>query len=346
MVTFERVTASLDIAKHPYHVIEYPGDVRLVISQYGGRLYGPFVAGQSLSWINPALADSDTYTALVEHVEWNLGGERLWIAPELQYNIADRNDFWGTHNVPPQMDPGGYTLEGRSLNARMELQAYNLATDTAQLTVKRTITPCENPLRTLHNSKALMDEVTFAGYDHTVNLTQHNRGDAVSEAWSLVQLNPGGQLFIPTTGSAEATVYFGDAPAQARNAANGVVRVNITGQQQFKVGYKAATLTGRMGYLNTLPDGRSYLLVRNFFNDPATMYAEEPPLDPGNNGHSVHVYNDDGGLGGFGEMECNGRTVGGATGRVHGTDVFTMWVYIGSQARLSAIASVLLGVTL
>ena len=91
-------------------------------------------------------------------------------------------------------------------------------------------------------------------------------------------------------------------------------KLKITGDKMYKIGYKSAHLHGKAGYLNQLEDGRFYLLIRNFFNNPSSEYAEEPYHTKGLRGHSVHVYNDDGTNGDFGELECNGQTIGGTTG--------------------------------
>ena len=73
-------------------------------------------------------------------------------------------------------------------------------------------------------------------------------------------------------------------------------------------------------------------------------YAEEPPQVPGCRGHSIHVYNDGGMFGGFGEMECNARTIGGGTGRSTSTDQMVLWLYVGADDPVKRIARHLLGI--
>jgi hypothetical protein len=86
--------------------------------------------------------------------------------------------------------------------------------------------------------------------------------------------------------------------------------------------------------------------VRNFFNNPSTIYNEEPVERPGFFGDSVHVYNDSGALGGYGELECAGQTIGGVSGKLRMTDEFLMWLYVGTPGKLNAISQILLGVDL
>jgi hypothetical protein len=99
-----------------------------------------------------------------------------------------------------------------------------------------------------------------------------------------------------------------------------------------------------MGYFNHLDDDRAYLVVRNYFNNPSAYYAEEPDHSLGCRGHSIHVYNDGGDFGGFGEMECNLQTIGGPTGRSTSTDQLLLWLYVGAEDKVKKIALHLLGI--
>ncbi len=65
---------------------------------------------------------------------------------------------------------------------------------------------------------------------------------------------------------------------------------------------------------------------------------------PGCNGHSVHVYNDGGGFGGFGELEVMGQTIGGETGRSASSDQFLLWMFVGPDPSIKRIARHLLGI--
>jgi len=351
-ITFQQLTHSLDANNLTYGVETLPSGARLVITQHGGRIFGPFLpdVDESLYWINAALAQPESLRQFIDSGGWNLGGERVWIAPEIQFIIQDRTNFWGTHHLPIGIEPGQYVLRRGSderwrLNNLASLRAYNIASGETFITMLRLIMPLLDPLRTLHNYDELINGVIFAGYEQFVRLSQPSRKFMI-EAWNLVQLNPGGQLIIPASPMLEASPYFGTVPEEATRVQNGHLRINITGQQQYKVGYKAAHVTGRMGYFNRLTDGRAYLLVRNFFNNPSNYYAEEPPDAPGVHGHSIHVYHDGGQLGGFGEMECTGQTIGGQTIWSVTSDVFQMWVYVGAPDRIAAIGAHLLGVAL
>ena len=352
-ITFQQVVSTLDATGQAYQVLALDNDVSIVVLQRGGRVLGPFLSptAPSLFWLNPVLADRGTFQAFLDAGEWNLGGERIWIAPEIQYNATDRANFWGTLRVPPQMDPGDYTLTRPApaaveLHARMTLEAFNLASGVKTLDLARRISPLPDPLRALDGHAALLSGVTYAGYAQQAALSETASDAIMSEVWNLVQLNAGGQLIIPASPHLQATRYFNTVPAEARTVREGALRIAITGDNQYKVGYKAAHLSGKLGYLNHLPDGRAYLLARSYPNNPSSVYVEEAPDRPGSNGESIHVYNDDGAMGGFGEMECHGQTIGGPTGSASQTDTFLLWLYAGPSAQVETIAEHLLGVRL
>jgi len=352
MPTFNEVRQALAAADEPHHIINLAGKVRLIATRRGARLLGPFIGADShaLFWLNPALADADALRAFIAAGEWNLGGERIWVAPEIQYNIIDRDDFWGTHNIPYALDPGSYNMVVANgtvqLRQQMSLNGYNTASGVIALDLWRTVIPVENPLHALAEAEKLMKGVGYAGYAQQAALTVLGGDPMYAETWNLVQLNAGGMLIIPAADGAEVSRYFGEPPPDALAMTDGAFRINLTGQQQYKTGYKAASLTGCMGYLNE-QKGTHYLLIRQFNNDPSTVYAEEPPDAPGVRGHSVHVYNDGGQFGANSEMEANGRTIGGKTGRLTVTDTFNMWVYISdSPSPLRRIGQRLLGAEL
>lgn len=60
-------------------------------------------------------------------------------------------------------------------------------------------------------------------------------------------------LYMPVFGSVASSDYFGNVPDEARQlASDGNLQLNISGQRQYKIGYKAACMTGRMAYLNDM----------------------------------------------------------------------------------------------
>ena len=352
-ITYQQVLTALDQNRLPNITLTLQNNINLIVTQRGGRVLGPFLSPttEAISWTNKAFATAASLAEFLESGDWNLGGERIWIAPEIQYLVRDRSDFWGSIRVPEPMDPGQYHLDQPRpkqvrLTQQITLEANNLANGQKELHIEKLIAPVEDPLRFLSCYETLLDGLTFAGYEQVVTLTETKTDDIVSECWNLVQLNPGGQLLIPASPLVEYSDYFEPIGEDYQNIEVNHIRVNITGDRRFKVGYKAAQLFGRLAYFNRLDEGRAYLLVRNFFNNPASIYAEEPAGQPGRRGHSIHVYNDDGGLGGFGELEVNGQTIGGDTGRSSSTDQFALWLYVGAAEKVKQLVPLLIGVTI
>jgi hypothetical protein len=351
-ITYQQVVTRLEENNLPFGELTLQNGVTIVISQHGGRIFGPFLSedSDSIFWTNDALAQPDAFQEFLRSGSWNIGGDRMWIAPEIQYHVPDRDDFWGTVFWPAQVDPGTYALEHPEpgqwlLSQDMRLQAYNLASGQKDLHLERLIRQVEDPLRNVSGYPDLVDGVLFAGYEQVVTLVERERDDIVSEAWSLSQLNPGGVLVIPASPRVEYTDYYEPVDESHQSILPGHVRLRITGQRQYKVGYRAAHVFGRLGYYNHLDD-RAYLIVRNFFNNPSAPYAEEPDHSPGCRGHSIHVYNDSGDFGGFGELECNLPTIGGETGRSSSTDELVLWLYIGAPDKVKEIGLHLLGIEL
>jgi hypothetical protein len=347
-----QIIARLDEHQIPYTELVLQNGVSLLLSQLGGRAYGPFLTPDSASlfWVPAIFTDPQAFTAHLPS-GWNYGGERFWIGPEIQYLVKDRRDYFGSIFIPPAMDPGNWKLEASGphcwrLSQDLTLEAFNLATGSKTLHIEATFAPTPNPLRHLSAQAGLMAGVTYAGYEQTAYLRESARDNIYSAVWNLAMLNPGGELFIPCTPGAEATCYKGDLDRRVLEFNRHYARLQITGTQMYKAGFKAVQTFGRMAYLHPENNGQSYLLVRNFSNHPSSEYPEEPPDTPGRRGDDIQIYNDDGGFGDFGEMEWNGQTIGGDTGRSESHDTLALYLFSGPADRLRAILVEILGIEL
>ncbi len=348
--TFTQIVKALDANELVYELVTFDNDLRIILLEYGGRVLGPFVGdgGESLFWTPAFLGDPEALREVVTANGANIGGERFWIAPEIQYNVRDRTDL-GTYRLPAQIDPGSYQLDRPApdqwrLRQRMMLNTYNTACGLKTLDLDSRIEPLPDPLRHISAYASLIEGITYAGYGQTVTLSETQHDAILSQTWNLIQLNPGGQVLIPANPCAEATDYSRGEPFEAAlTVGAGGFRFPITGQHIFKVGYKAAHVAGRVGYFNRLDGQQAYLLVRAFGNNPSALYGDEPVDRPGWRGDSVQVYNDGGQHGGFGELECFGQAIGQATGLTTTTDTFQLWAYVGAPDRVAAIATHLLG---
>ena len=352
-ITFQDVVSRFDENDLEYAVLPLQGEAVIVVSEYGGRILGPFPSKSeaSIYWINPIFEDKDAFKEFISAKEWNVGGDRIWIAPEIQYNVPDRGAFWESYSIPPSVDPGNYQIRmtdggNCTLSQSMVLEAHNIASGIKELQLERTIGKAANPIRFLSKEKELMREVTYIGYQHQVNLSETKADDLMTEIWDLVQLKAEGRMIIPSSSLLEYIDYFDPMPKDYHRTGANYNEFRITGKQQYKVGLKAAHILGRPSYFSHLPDGRAYLVICNFFNNPSSVYSEEPPGLVGEKGQSIHIYNDDGSFGGFAELECNGQTIGGSTGRSNSSDQLTFWIYIGEEGQVKQIAQHLLGASL
>ena len=349
-LTVDHVLRVLEACSIPHTLLDLAEGYRLVIVERGGHALGPFDAnGRSVLWLNPTAWESaHSMSRFVGDGQWNIGGERLWLAPEIRFTIRDRADIWGTYVLPSDMDPGRYQLEAAgktaSLTAEAALRYYNPADGDLHVRIERHYRASPNPLRHLQQFAELSDGVVYTGFTHNATLTLLTGSDesALVESWTLTQLVPDGTVVVPCAAGVEYEDYYEPIDGEHLRVTPQAALLALTGRRRYKVGLRSTHLTGRVGFFKRLPGGRAELVVRNFFNDPSSEYVEEPAAKPGCRGLSVHVYNDGGVFGGFGELECNGRTIGGAAGR-KGADDFGFWFFTGEEEGILAIAGVLLG---
>jgi hypothetical protein len=351
MITRDQLEQRLSEAGIAWHRLDLSDSSSIIVSAHGGRIYGPFhgAVSESVNWIPQAFATREAFADLLASGFWNVGGERLWIGPEIRYMIPDRSDYWGSYTMPPQLDPGVHTLEpsgdGVRLSSQLVLESFLDPLCSVSLKTETFIATASNPLRQLTDFEGRFADIHYSGYSSTVRLTQRGELAVASESWNLNQVPPGGVALIPTVPLAEVTDYY-EAVGDHLQRLDGGLAITLSGSQRFKIGVKSAQNFGRVGHLRREQSPDAFvLLVRSFPNDPSAQYTEEPDFAEGVSGDSVHLYNDDGGLGGFGELEARGRTVGQRGGQTESIDRFTTWCYRGSHQQLAAVAQQLLGIS-
>lgn len=347
-MTIKDILKTFDYCGLSYEILEVGEDAQVIITKHGGHVFGPFTKDceEGIFWMPDSIKDPSEYKKLIEDRVWNTGGDRVWIAPEIQFNITDRSRFRETLNTPKTIDPGNFSMtrDGNRiyLEQSLSLESYNTVTGSMDLTFKRVILPALNPLRKLPDYEALMSGLHYSGFEQVLDLTGHSDEDIYAETWELLQIRPKGTLFIPMYYPVMGTDHYEPAGDHEYKVSNGVC-LKITGDSRYKIAYKSAVLTGRFGYISDEKDGKSHLIIINYPNNPSAMYSEEPPTIPGDTGYSIHVYNDSGASGGFAEMECNFQTIGKPTGLDRAVDRLTKWIFTGNTADILRVAKVLLG---
>lgn len=321
---------------------------QIVVTKHGGHVFGPFSDRfpEGIFWTPESLEHAETFKKLVDGRIWNIGGDRVWVSPEIQFNIKDRSRFRETLDTPKTIDPGEFSMSRDgdvvTLRQTLDLESFNTVTGTMHLEFARSILKAANPLRKLRCCQELMDGVSYCGFEQILDLEGHSEQDIFAESWDLLQIRPKGTLYMPMYTVERGTDHYEPAGAHEFCVDSGVC-LRITGDSRYKIAYKSACLTGRFGYLADSDTDESYLIVINYPNNPSCMYAEEPPLEAGERGYSIHIYNDDGKSGGFAEMECNMQTIGKPTGIYHAIDRLTKWIFVGNRRKLGEISKCLLG---
>lgn len=328
----------------PHRRISVGADAVIVVSSYGSRVYGPFFdEGASESWVPASFADAEAFADLHRSGEWNVGGDRVWIGPEIEYMIPDRDRYWDTYDMPAALDPGTHVLTGdhgeavmrrhMRLQPRLRSHAGHTSID---LSIR--VRAAQDPLRHVAVAR---DGVRFAGYQTEITLSQLAAAPVPAESWMLLQVLAGGTALIGGVPRMRVTDYY-EPVGELLQPAPGGTAVRITGSDRFKIGFAAPHVTGRMGYVRDLDDDQAVLFVRSSPVHAGLDYAEEPDFSPGHRGDALHIYNDDGGLGGFAEMEARGTPVDAVpfddgTARPV-TDRFWSWWFRGPRAAVHEIA--------
>jgi hypothetical protein len=343
-ITYQQLTARLHEQALPCADAALPGGLRLVMTTLGGRIFA-FLPGsdESLFWVNPVFGARDDFASFVAQRAWNIGGDRVWIGPQIQFMLRDG----ASGGIPPAMDPGDFRLEALDdstfrLSQEAALEAHTIGNGAVTVRIERTIRPLADPLA----GEGISEGLFCGGYEQVIRMAHLGPGPAMASWWSVTNLHPGGDVVFAATPGLRYDDFIAPVPPELHSIGPHYARARLTGEHQYKTGYQAAHILGRFAYLNVSQPGHGYLLVRSFHSRPGGAYLEEPSQHPGRNGASAFVYNDDGRFGRFGEFECMGAAIGGSSGETVCEERLPLWVYRGHPEALAAILRALVGVTL
>jgi hypothetical protein len=324
---------------------------RVLILPYGGRILGVFAPGseENFLWTNSVLNSVESARAYYASDDWqNSGGDRTWLAPELDFFFPKFPDidiagYW----QPRGLDPGNYALtrtdQEVKLTSRLNIDAFR-SRKRVELEITKSIAAAPNPLR--YDAQARSGAVEYAGHTLLTSLKILNAGpDAVPLVglWSLTQMPHQGELFVPTYSKTEPRVYFGlvDTPADEVAVNDRLVRFKMRAAGEHKIGIRAAVTTGRIGYIYPT-ENRHALIVRNFSVNPSGEYADVPWTEPEDRGYSTQACSVNSRWGMFSEMEYHVPAIGGSTGLRHVEDRSQLWAFRGSREDIIKIARALL----
>jgi hypothetical protein len=350
--TSEQLVETLrTVGKEPVRLTSGSG-LSVLVLPYGGRILGLFSPESNVNflWTHPALLDAPSACEFYHSNRWhNSGGDRTWLAPELDFFFPALPDT-SIYVQPRPLDAGQYRVTTNEaeviLDTDLVLRSFRPGAELS-LRVTKSVCLAEDPLRTRH-AAGLGADLEFAGYRlHTsLHLLGPHPTNAWVGIWNLLQLPGGGELFAPTYYRTNPTVFFGDIPENHLHAGERMIRYRMQAPSEQKICIPALATTGRLGYLHT--DGNQHVLVvRSFAADPAGAYVDVWSTKPDDDGYAVQACNiNTSSLGYFAEMEYHAPAIGGDSGRDHSDDISVVWAYRGQEDAIRRAAQLLLGADL
>lgn len=346
----DELIASLTAANHPPIQLFRKGSSLLVLP-YGGRTLGLYNRdGNNFFWVNPDLNNVATAEAFFTAEGWqNSGGDRTWVSPEVELFISDIGNPGETYQVPLSLDPGNYRVQHGKGQVTLTNQArvfLNRQEKSCEVELAKTIRMAENPLRYEQGMASSHQKLDFVGYDQLTSLrfvSEEEPGIRLG-IWNLVQVPAGGEIVIPTVRESAPKTYFGSVEASNLCVTPESIRFRVDAKHSHKIGVRAASTIGRIGYLRPIGDGKKTLVVRSFFVAPSAEYVDVPWDNLDDVGYAIQCYNDNGDLGEFGEMEYHTPAIGDGTGISSYQDRSQVWAFLGDTQLIHETFRQLLGV--
>jgi hypothetical protein len=358
--------------KHPI-CATFADGARLLVLPEHGRLLGlyPDDADENFLWTNPALGDEASARAYFARPGWsNPGGDRTWLAPEIELFIGDVDRVFETYAVQSALDPGHWKVVAATAAAvslvnetRVHLHRQNRDVG-VRLTKTYSVAP--NPLRDVAG-------LQVAGYTLATTLEVESQPGVPTRLgiWNLLQLPQPGTMWIPTRAPARPHVVFGAPAAGELTVTPGLVRWNMAPPGgDAKISLKPQPLTGRVGYLRASHDPRHTtrdprhttrgprhtthdtrhtthetcdLVVREFSVGAERDYVDalwSPPHEAGWAFQSCCVRN---GAECFNELEYHAPSVTARSGEAVIRDESRVWAFRGPRDAVARAARQLLG---
>jgi len=332
--------------------LSFPDGSRLLVLPESGRLLGLYPAADDTNflWTNPALAAAESSKAYFARAGWcNPGGDRTWLAPEIELFIGDVKQAVETYAVQPALDPGHWMVESvtaaeiRLVNeTRVRLLRQNRDIG---VRLTKTYSVAVNPLQDVAG-------LQIAGYTLVTTLEMEPQPDVPIRLgiWNLLQLPQPGSMLIPTCAPARPHVVFGSAATGELTVEPNLVRWTMAPPgENAKISLKPQSLMGRAGHLRATHDPRHTthdtcdLVVREFSVGAERDYVEalwEPPHEAGWAFQACCVRN---GAECFNELEYHVPAAPAVAGRHVSRDKSRVWAFRGPKESVAMAARQLLG---
>ncbi len=224
-----------------------PDGTRLLLLPYGARVLGLWAPGdeENFFWTNPSLDEIETACRWFAHSGWhNTGGDRTWVAPELDVFFPEANStrYW----QPRALDMSDYAVVptggGVELSRSMSLHLARPNRD-VKLELRKWFGPAANPLRYERDLAAAVASTAYAGYTQRVVLELLDAPalqPPIVGIWNLMQLPARGEMLVPLYSRTVPQKCFGDIPADRVTIDDRLLRVRVDFAGSHKIAVKSA----------------------------------------------------------------------------------------------------------
>ena len=292
--------------KHTRVIVKNSGTGKILVTEYGGRVFGlfPSSALPNTLWVAPDLDDK------LRTNDWLIGGDRLWIAPERHFYYENPRDFDGFH-VPAGIDPGEYAVsDDIHLQNRFSLLHYQNNETYDNTIMSRDISMLDDPYGS---------GLDFVGIGIQDYISAPMVGTPMC-AWSIAQVytcgkeSPGTALF-PIAQGASMLDYFSPVPPARKTIESGYARFKVDAAEIYKVAVRPEDMLfsnpAKALYISPFPGGRTWFCLVKRSNDlPRTQddCVDYPKSNPSGEKGVIQSYNhgpgpDSGEVAAFGEIE-------------------------------------------
>ena len=346
----QTIRARLDRMGQTVRALAFADGTRLLVLPDSGRVLGLYPPGSenNFLWTNPALT-TDAANEVFDHTDWiNPGGDRTWLAPEIELFIGDLARPLETYAVPSALDPGNWTLASATdtdirLTNATRLRLLRAGREVGVRLVKR-VYSAVNPLG---DAVIARTGLQYAGYTQVTTVELEPVADAAIRLglWNLMQLPSPGVMFVATRTASQPQVMFGTLSTGELAVEPRMVRWAMAARgADVKIGIKVGPLTGMAGYLRRdATAGMADLVVREFAIDPAGDYVDALWKHPHETGWVFQACCVRGGKERFNELEYHAPAVAAVTGSNRRQDVSHVWAFRGSVKAVEDVAVSLLG---
>jgi hypothetical protein len=344
----QELCLTLEQTCQPAVTLTFDDGSRALVRPESGRVLGLYPNGsaESFFWMNPALAQTERPETFFGQPGWiNPGGDRTWLAPEIELFLEDLARPWETYAVQRSMDPGYWKLASASgselsLTNDTRVRLHRTGREVG-VRLSKNYRAATNPL---HDTPLANAGLEFAGYTQITTLEQESvPGCAIRLGiWNLLQLPSPGVMLIPTRSAVQPCLVFGTMAEGECQVEPNMVRWEMKAPgTNTKIALKSQALTGRAGYFRErASDGTADLVVREFAVDPDGDYVDrlwEPPHETGWAFQACCVRQ---GAEQFNELEYHAAATAGPY-----RDESRVWAFRGPANVIADASTILLGPT-